>query len=289
MANADAVIQRAAAKYGIDPKILMGVYGTETSFGKNVTRSSAGAVGPFQLEPSTAASLGVKDPNNFREAALGAARYLAQYKGRGVAGMLSAYNAGPAGGLQPSYVASVLKNGNVTGVTEPSQSTRAALPGRSQGVGQARAPVSANPHAKGLDFLAQQWRSQGGGTLADILEAKAEGGVPGREEGASTPKVAGATTGPTTFTGVPAGPKEANVKLPPPAASPKVATNLPAARQKYGVSPKIVVPPGGFNIEPSGPHSNTALETAPVIARHPAGNVVKQPGGPPIFMPHKRQ
>jgi hypothetical protein len=37
------------------------------------------------------------NPYNFRSAAYGAARYLAQFKSRGVRGMLAAYNAGPAG------------------------------------------------------------------------------------------------------------------------------------------------------------------------------------------------
>ena len=83
--NAKTIITQAASKYGIDPKILWGLYGTETGFGKNVTPSSAGAVGPFQFEPSTAQSLGV-NPYNFKSAAYGAARYLAQYKSRGVGG-----------------------------------------------------------------------------------------------------------------------------------------------------------------------------------------------------------
>jgi hypothetical protein len=88
---------------------LIGLYGTETSFGKNVSTSSAGAVGPFQFEPATAKSLGV-NPYDFKSAAFGAARYLAQYKSRGVGGMLSAYNAGPAGGYQSGYVNTTLNN-----------------------------------------------------------------------------------------------------------------------------------------------------------------------------------
>lgn len=103
------IIAGAAAKYGINPRVLWGVYGTESGYGKNTGPSSAGAVGPFQFEPSTAQSLGV-NPLNFRSAAYGAANYLSQYKDRGVAGMLSAYNAGPNGALQPGYVQSVLQN-----------------------------------------------------------------------------------------------------------------------------------------------------------------------------------
>lgn len=89
--------------------MLWGVYGTESSFGKDLSTSSAGAEGPFQFEPGTARSLGI-NPHDFVQAAHGAARYLAQFKGRGLAGMLSAYNAGPAGGIQHDYVSKVLAN-----------------------------------------------------------------------------------------------------------------------------------------------------------------------------------
>lgn len=90
------IIANAANRYGLNPALLWGVYGAETNFGRNVSTSGAGAVGPFQFMPATARGMGI-DPLNFRQAAFGAARYLSQYRGRGVAGMLAAYNAGPAG------------------------------------------------------------------------------------------------------------------------------------------------------------------------------------------------
>lgn len=107
--NERQIVREAAQHAGINPATLWGVYGTETSFGHDLSTSSAGAVGPFQFLPSTARSMGV-NPNDFRSAAFGAAKYLAQYKGRGLAGMLSAYNAGPAGGIQQDYVNKVLAN-----------------------------------------------------------------------------------------------------------------------------------------------------------------------------------
>lgn len=113
-----AIVLGAAKAYGIDPKILWGVYGTETGYGSDVHTSSAGAVGPFQFEPGTAKSLGI-NPLNFQQAAKGAAEYLSQYKGRGVAGMLSAYNAGPGGALQPGYVKSVLTDAKTFGGSAP--------------------------------------------------------------------------------------------------------------------------------------------------------------------------
>jgi hypothetical protein len=90
------IIRNAARSEGIKPRILWGLYGAETGFGENIQESSAGAQGPFQFMPETARGMGI-DPHNFRQAAFGAARYLGQYKDRGVAGMLAAYNAGPAG------------------------------------------------------------------------------------------------------------------------------------------------------------------------------------------------
>lgn len=113
-ANERQIVREAAQRAGIAPRVLWGVYGTETSFGKDLSRSSAGAEGPFQFMPGTARSLGV-NPHDFRSAAFGAAKYLAQFKGRGLAGMLSAYNAGPAGGMQPDYVRKVEANARAWG------------------------------------------------------------------------------------------------------------------------------------------------------------------------------
>jgi hypothetical protein len=89
-------IADAAKAFGISPAILWGVYGAETNFGRIKSNSSAGAQGPFQFMPATARAYGV-NPHNFFSAVRGAAKYLSQYKSRGVAGMLAAYNAGPAG------------------------------------------------------------------------------------------------------------------------------------------------------------------------------------------------
>jgi Transglycosylase SLT domain len=132
-ANPKAIITQAANAHGIDPAILWGVFGTETGFGADDKTSSAGAEGDLQLEPGTARSLGVKDPNNLVEAANGAAKYLAEFKGRGTGGMLSAYNAGPAGGYQAGYVATTLANaksygGSSTGVSLTPQTPSVAAP-----------------------------------------------------------------------------------------------------------------------------------------------------------------
>jgi hypothetical protein len=91
------IIATAASRGGISPSILYGVWGTESNFSHGPgPMSPAGAIGPFQFMPATASGMGV-NPRDFVSSAFGAARYLGQYKGRGVSGMLAAYNAGPAG------------------------------------------------------------------------------------------------------------------------------------------------------------------------------------------------
>lgn len=140
MANERQIVREAAQRYGINPATLWGVYGAETNFGRDLSTSSAGAVGPFQFLPSTARSMGV-NPNDFRSAAFGAARYLSQYKNRGLAGMLSAYNAGPAGGLQPGYVRSVERSSrNWGGGPSPREAAGARSAGSSPGASATYTP-----------------------------------------------------------------------------------------------------------------------------------------------------
>jgi membrane-bound lytic murein transglycosylase B len=76
-----ADIQQAAAKWSIPIEILTGVMGMETDYGRNITTSSAGAVGGFQFIRSTAASYGypyTNSPNAQQQAqqADSAAHYL---------------------------------------------------------------------------------------------------------------------------------------------------------------------------------------------------------------------
>jgi hypothetical protein len=119
-----AIIERAARKYGIDPAVLWGIYGAETNFGKNKRDSPKGARGPFQLMPDTARSLGVRNPRDLGQASMGAAKYMRQLLdmfGGDVNLALAAYNAGPGavrrhGGIPPyrqtrAYVPKVLRLG----------------------------------------------------------------------------------------------------------------------------------------------------------------------------------
>jgi hypothetical protein len=94
--NGLQVVKQAALRHNVPPEILAGVYGAETSFGKNVKTSSAGAQGPFQFMPGTAKQYGV-NTNDLESSADGAARYLSDlYKQFGNwEQAVAAYNAGP--------------------------------------------------------------------------------------------------------------------------------------------------------------------------------------------------
>lgn len=91
-----AAIINTASAYGVDPRLALEVAMVESNLDPAAI-SSAGAIGIFQLEPATAADLGV-DPNDPMENIDGGVRYLAQmlakYAGN-VAEALGANDWGP--------------------------------------------------------------------------------------------------------------------------------------------------------------------------------------------------
>ena len=110
----------AAAKHGIDPKLLFALVLTESGYRADAV-SPAGAAGLTQLMPATARDLGVADRFDPVENLQGGADYLARQLARfgDVRLALAAYNAGPAriaayGGAPPfaetrRYVATVVE------------------------------------------------------------------------------------------------------------------------------------------------------------------------------------
>jgi hypothetical protein len=72
-----ALIEKAAAEYKIDPRLLHGLLSVESDFNPTIV-SPAGAQGIAQLMPKTAKDLGVTDPFDINQAIPAAAKYLRQ-------------------------------------------------------------------------------------------------------------------------------------------------------------------------------------------------------------------
>ena len=116
------VLTAAAEAAGVDPHLVIAVATAESGLSANAV-SPAGAMGLMQLMPGTARALGVQDPFNAYQNALGGATYLREmlqeFHGN-VALALAAYNAGPGavreyGGVPPypeteAYVRGVLQS-----------------------------------------------------------------------------------------------------------------------------------------------------------------------------------
>ena len=96
-ADYDALIQQAAAKYGIDPTLIKAVIHTESSYNPSA-ESSAGAKGLMQLMDGTARSLGVTDSFDPQQNIEGGTKFLSYLLGKyggNEQAALAAYNAGP--------------------------------------------------------------------------------------------------------------------------------------------------------------------------------------------------
>jgi membrane-bound lytic murein transglycosylase B len=115
-ANQMQTTSQAAGEYGLSPQTLWGVYGIESSFGANPSRSFAGAEGPMQFLPSTWRRYGDGNPNGilrFQPSMFAAANYLqvlganSDPKSRRTIRALNKYNGNGGGTSVTSYVQSV--------------------------------------------------------------------------------------------------------------------------------------------------------------------------------------
>ncbi len=93
-----SIIEEAAKKYNVDPKLVQAVINVESANNPTVV-SNKGAVGLMQLMKDTADSLGVKNRFDPKQNVFGGSKYLRMMLDRfdgDVKLALSAYNAGPA-------------------------------------------------------------------------------------------------------------------------------------------------------------------------------------------------
>ena len=103
--NLAAHVDAMASKYGVPPSHARAIFQIESSGGKNIGPSRAGARGPMQLMPATAKELGVNIDDPFQNIEGGVkyyAKLLRQFGDPILA--VAAYNAGPgnvrkAGGI----------------------------------------------------------------------------------------------------------------------------------------------------------------------------------------------
>lgn len=129
------LIAAAERKHGLPRGLLAAVIAVESE-GRPHRISAAGAMGPAQLMPGTAALLGVKDPFEPPEAIDGSARYLAQHLRRfgKLPLAVAAYNAGPGAvrgavphnGETEHYVRKVMKAYRRSAVRAAAPAPRAA-------------------------------------------------------------------------------------------------------------------------------------------------------------------
>jgi soluble lytic murein transglycosylase-like protein len=95
-ADISSLILSTATAYGVDPRLALEVAMQESGLDQSAV-SSAGAIGIFQLEPATAADLGV-DPRDPTQNIQGGVKYLSEMLaryGNNVAEALGAYDWGP--------------------------------------------------------------------------------------------------------------------------------------------------------------------------------------------------
>jgi soluble lytic murein transglycosylase-like protein len=123
----DAIVQRAAARHGLDPALVRSVITAESDYDPTC-HSHAGAMGLMQLMPETCRDYGITDPYDIAQNIEGGCRELQEHMkqfGGNVELALAAYNAGPGavrryGGIPPfretrAYVPKVMRmwrNGN---------------------------------------------------------------------------------------------------------------------------------------------------------------------------------
>ena len=110
------IIRTESERQGVDPRLALAISDQESGFGRNVN-SSAGARGPMQLMPATAARYDVADICDARQNIRGGVAYLKDLDrlfGGNIFLMVAAYNAGEERILRSGGVPAIAETVNYT-------------------------------------------------------------------------------------------------------------------------------------------------------------------------------
>lgn len=123
-AQIDSLVGANASAYGVDPALVKAIIANESGFDANAT-SRTGAQGLMQLEPGTAAGLGVTDAYDPAQNISGGTRYIKGLLDRFHGDLrlaVAAYNAGPGAVVKyngvPPYAETQAYVNNVLGSYE---------------------------------------------------------------------------------------------------------------------------------------------------------------------------
>lgn len=139
-------------KYSLPKNILAGMWGTESSFGKNLFNPTSGTIGNFQWKPETAAQYGVK-PGDLDSEADGVGRYMSDlHRKRGTwKGALFDYNGVVNNvGSGEDYVQKVKKLGGTGDLDGGASAPTYTLEQQTAAIVQALNSQSVNVHVSGL-------------------------------------------------------------------------------------------------------------------------------------------
>jgi hypothetical protein len=176
----EALIQKYAQVYGVDPGLVRAVMRHESGF-KATAVSPKGAQGLMQLMPGTAALMGVKDPFDPEQNIAGGVGYLRHCLDRfqhNVPLAVAAYNAGPesvarCGAIPPYQETQVFVNNVMGAYAGPAQMKNPA-PGNGKPAAPPPGKAAKSPHkaSKPEDLQAEKAPDPPRRPRAKIIEVK---------------------------------------------------------------------------------------------------------------------
>jgi hypothetical protein len=194
MANYDAIIQAAAARFNVDPALIRGVIGTESTNNPNAV-SEKGATGLMQIMPSNYKALGITDPKDPTQNIMGGTQLLSQLldSSPDVATALRRYQGGEDrsqwGPVNAAYPQKVFAAGGIG--AQPAGATSPTLPGiptaKAGGAPQSDDAIFAQFSKGGAPAQAQQGPQSDDAIFASLTKGATPAQQPAR--GLQTPEI----------------------------------------------------------------------------------------------------